>query len=133
MRRFIAHLKHWAHRLKTNLALLWLCCRDKAMPWLPKLVALATLAYAASPIDLIPDFVPVVGYLDDLLLLPLGIALALRLTPAAVQERCRPAAEAMAGQRLALKGRWLMAGLIVLSWLALCFWFWGYGRQLFVN
>ncbi len=133
MPHLIARLKHWAHRLKTNLVLLWLCCRDAAMPWLPKGVALATLAYAASPVDLIPDFVPVVGYLDDLLLLPLGIALALRLTPAAVLERCRPAAEAMAGQRPALKGRWLMAGLIVLSWLALGGWLWWYGGQWFVH
>jgi len=112
----IQRLKAWAKRLKANLILLWLCCREPDMPWLPKVVAMITVAYAISPIDLIPDFIPVLGYLDDVILLPLGIALAMRLVPDALLLRCRPQAEAMAGQRVSLKGRWIMAGVFVLIW-----------------
>jgi uncharacterized membrane protein YkvA (DUF1232 family) len=113
----VQQLKTWARRLKANLILLWLCCRQPDMPWLPKIVALVTVAYAVSPIDLIPDFIPVLGFLDDVILLPLGIALALRLIPAGLQQRCRPEAQAMASERIKLNGRWLMVGGIVLIWL----------------
>jgi len=112
----IQRLKAWARRLKANLILLWLCCREPDMPWLPNVVALVTVAYAISPIDLIPDFIPVLGYLDDVILLPLGIALAMRLIPDALLLRCRPQALAMAGQRVSLSGRWIMAGVFVLIW-----------------
>jgi uncharacterized membrane protein YkvA (DUF1232 family) len=117
-------LKAWARRLKTNLILLWLCCRQPDMPWLPKAVALVTVAYAVSPIDLIPDFIPVLGFLDDVILLPLGIALALRLIPDTLQQRCRPEAEAMAGERIKLNGRWLMVAGIVLIWLLIAWGLW---------
>ena len=70
-------------RLATLLLALWKLFKHPDTPWAPKLVALAVLAYAVSPIDLIPDFIPVLGLLDDLVLLPLGVALAMRLTPAA--------------------------------------------------
>lgn len=113
----VKQLKLWARRLKANLILLWLCCRQPDMPWLPKIVALVTVAYAVSPIDLIPDFIPVLGFLDDVILLPLGIALALRLIPDALQQRCRPEAEAMAGKRIQFKGQWLTISCIVLIWL----------------
>jgi uncharacterized membrane protein YkvA (DUF1232 family) len=117
--RTLQRLKFWAKRLKANLILLWLCSREPDMPWLPKIVALSTVAYAISPIDLIPDFIPVLGYLDDVILLPLGIVLALKLIPNALQTRCRPQADAMAGQRLNLRGRWVMAGLFVVIWVGL--------------
>jgi uncharacterized membrane protein YkvA (DUF1232 family) len=80
------------------------------------------VAYAISPIDLIPDFIPVLGYLDDVILLPLGIMLAMRMIPDVLLLRCRPQAQAMAGQRVSLRGRWLMAGLFVLIW---CLLLWG--------
>jgi uncharacterized membrane protein YkvA (DUF1232 family) len=76
---------------------LYLACRDRRTPWYAKALAAAVAAYAFSPIDLIPDFIPVLGYLDDLLLIPLGIALAYRLIPAEVLARCREEAR----QRLA--------------------------------
>ncbi|MCD5972530.1 YkvA family protein [Pseudomonas quasicaspiana] len=120
----IKHLKLWARRLKANLILLWLCCRQPDMPWLPKIVALVTVAYAVSPIDLIPDFIPVLGFLDDVILLPLGIALALRLIPDDLQQRCRPEAEAMAGKRIQLKGQWLTITCIVLIWLLIAWALW---------
>ncbi|MDG6401641.1 YkvA family protein [Pseudomonas quasicaspiana] len=120
----IKHLKLWARRLKANLILLWLCCRQPDMPWLPKIVALVTVAYAVSPIDLIPDFIPVLGFLDDVILLPLGIALALRLIPDDLQQRCRPEAEAMAGKRIQLKGQWLTITCIVMIWLLIAWALW---------
>ncbi|MDU8357586.1 MULTISPECIES: YkvA family protein [Pseudomonas] len=120
----VKHLKLWARRLKANLILLWLCCRQPDMPWLPKIVALVTVAYAVSPIDLIPDFIPVLGFLDDVILLPLGIALALRLIPDDLQQRCRPEAEAMAGKRIQLKGQWLTITCIVLIWLLIAWALW---------
>ena len=69
-------------RLATLLLALWKLFKHPDTPWAPKVVAVAVLAYAVSPIDLIPDFIPVLGQLDDLLLLPLGVALAVKLTPA---------------------------------------------------
>lgn len=117
-------LKSWARKLKANLLLLWLCCRQPDMPWRPKAVALVTLAYAVSPIDLIPDFIPVLGFVDDVLLLPLGIALALRMIPAPLLQRCRPEAQALAGQRITLNGRWLMMAGIVVVWMALAAYIW---------
>jgi len=77
-------LKAWARRLKCDVITLMFASRDPATPLLPKLLALATVAYALSPIDLIPDFIPVIGYLDDLIIVPVGIWLCLRLIPRSV-------------------------------------------------
>jgi uncharacterized membrane protein YkvA (DUF1232 family) len=89
-------LKQWARRLKLELVALYLCYRDPRVPWYARLFAGAVVAYAFSPIDLIPDFIPVLGLLDDLLLVPLGIWLALKMIPAEViaDSRAR-AAEAL--------------------------------------
>lgn len=122
----VKRLKSWARMLKTQLVLLWLCCRQPDTPWGAKAVAVMTVAYALSPIDLIPDFIPVLGFLDDVILLPLGIALALRMIPAAVLQRCRPQAQAMPGQRIAFKGRWAMTGAIAMVWLLLAAYAWSF-------
>ncbi len=105
----------WARQLKTETYALYLASKDTRTPWYAKLLAVGVVAYAFSPIDLIPDPIPVLGYLDDLILVPLGMALALRMIPASVMAECRARAQAAAGQ-----GRptnWVAAGVIVAIWL----------------
>jgi len=85
-------LRHRARLLKRDTYALYYACRDPRTPWYAKALAAVVVAYAFSPIDLIPDFIPVLGYLDDLLLIPAGIALAIRLIPSAVLDDCRAAA-----------------------------------------
>ena len=87
-------LRDWARRLKADVVALWFCARHPRTPWLAKAVAVGGAAYALSPIDLIPDFVPILGYLDDLVLVPAGIWVALRLVPADVLAECRGEAAA---------------------------------------
>ena len=87
----IARVKDWARALKRNVVALWFACKDARTPRLAKAVAVFTVGYALSPIDLIPDFIPVLGQLDDLILIPLGVALAVKLTP-------RPLWEARLGE-----------------------------------
>lgn len=102
-----------AARLATYLIALWKLLRHPRTPRLPKLVALVVLAYALSPIDLIPDFIPVLGQLDDLVLIPLGVALVVRLTPAALWSELLREAEV---SRERLPRLWWGALLIVLTW-----------------
>ncbi|UQY36152.1 DUF1232 domain-containing protein [Pseudomonas fulva] len=126
MSQLLQRLGAWARQLKRQTILLWLCCRQPEMPWPAKLVGIAVVLYAVSPVDLVPDFVPVLGLLDDLLLLPLGIALAVRLTPPSLIQRCRPEAERLADTRIGGIGRWMVAALVVLAWvlLAALLWHW---------
>lgn len=119
MKTLLSTLRKWAKALKRQIILLWLCCRQPDMPWPAKLVGIAVVLYAVSPVDLIPDFIPVLGLLDDLLLLPLGIALAVRLTPAELIQRCRPQAERLADTRIGGRGRWVAAAIIVALWVLL--------------
>lgn len=91
--RVIEEFKQRARRLKGETFALYLASRDPRTPWYAKLLAAGIVAYAFSPIDLIPDFVPVLGYLDDLILIPLGIALAIHWIPDAVLAECRRRAQ----------------------------------------
>ena len=86
-------LKQRARYLKTETFALYLAARDPRTPWYAKFLVAGIVAYAFSPIDLIPDFVPVLGYLDDLILIPLGIALAIKLIPPSVLVECRTQAQ----------------------------------------
>jgi uncharacterized membrane protein YkvA (DUF1232 family) len=86
--------KNWAAALKQDTYALYLAARDPRVPRAAKLVVVLVVAYALSPIDLIPDFIPVLGYLDDMLLLPMGIALAIKLMPHDVWEECKSQARA---------------------------------------
>ncbi|NKL80708.1 YkvA family protein [Rhizobium leguminosarum] len=87
--QLISKAKNWAKSLKRDTVALWLAARDPRVPWHAKAVAGAVAAYALSPIDLIPDFIPILGYLDDLLIVPLGIMLAIRLVPVEVMNELR--------------------------------------------
>jgi uncharacterized membrane protein YkvA (DUF1232 family) len=90
-------MERWKARvqtLKTEVQALLLASRDPQVPWQAKVVVALVVAYAASPIDLIPDFIPVLGYLDDLIILPLGLLLALKMIPEDVMKRCRCTAKA---------------------------------------
>lgn len=89
----IVRLKEWARALKRDVLALWLAALDPRVPWYAKLLAGLVAAYALSPIDLIPDFIPVLGYLDDLLIVPAGIWLSIRLIPPAVFAQLRAAAQ----------------------------------------
>src|SRR5262249_11888461 len=80
---------HWARTIKRDAVAVWIAARDPRVPWYAKLVAAAVAAYAFSPIDLIPDFVPVLGYLDDIAIVPAGILLTVRLIPAGLIEELR--------------------------------------------
>ncbi|MEH6701600.1 YkvA family protein [Parasphingorhabdus sp.] len=85
----IKELKIWAKALKRDVFALWIAARSARTPWIAKLIAGSVAAYAFSPIDLIPDFIPIIGYLDDLIIIPLGIALVVRLIPAQLMAEFR--------------------------------------------
>jgi len=112
-------LENWQRRargLKRETYALYLACRDPRTPWIAKTLAACVVAYAFSPLDLIPDAIPVLGYLDDLVLIPLGVVLVRRLIPPEVLEDCRRRAdERCAGRHPA---RWVAAAIIVTIWLA---------------
>ena len=114
--------KSWARRFKIDVYAVYLAGRDPRVPWYAKALALAVAAYSFSPIDLIPDFIPVLGYLDDLLLLPLGIALVIRLIPEAVWQECKAKAEEDEAKDPRL-GRIAAAAVLVL-WIAVAIWAW---------
>ena len=88
----VGRLRSWARSIKRDVHALYLSARDPRVPWYAKAIALAVAAFALSPIDLIPDFIPVLGYLDDLVLVPLGILVAIRLIPAEVLAEHRASA-----------------------------------------
>ena len=90
----IERWKRWARTIKRDAHALYLASRDPRVPWYAKAIAIAVAAYAASPIDLIPDFIPVIGYLDDLIIVPLGIALVIRLIPPEIMAEHRALATA---------------------------------------
>jgi uncharacterized membrane protein YkvA (DUF1232 family) len=110
----LGRIKSWAAVLKRDVVALWIAARDPRVPWYVKAVAAAVAAYALSPIDLIPDFVPVLGYLDDLLIVPLGIWLAVRLVAPALMAEFRAAAADMARRPKSRTG----LAIIVAIWLA---------------
>jgi uncharacterized membrane protein YkvA (DUF1232 family) len=101
-------------KIKTELFALSLAYRDARTPWYARLLTILVVAYAFSPIDLIPDFIPVLGYLDDLILVPIGIGLAIRLIPAEVMREAREKARRKAD--LEKPPGWLGFGLILCIW-----------------
>lgn len=113
----LAQLKQRARRLKSETFALYLAARDPRTPWYAKLLVAGNVAYALSPIDVIPDFVPVLGYLDDLVLLPIGIMLAIKLIPGPVLVECRiRAQETMQNGKPVSR---VAGGVIIVIWLVL--------------
>lgn len=110
----ISKARLWARSLKRDIVALWLAARDRRVPWHAKAVAGAIAAYALSPVDLIPDFIPVLGLLDDLLIVPLGIMLAVRLVPPLIMVELRRQAE----QRLDRPQSRIGLACIIVIWLA---------------
>ncbi len=110
-------LKQQARRLKTEVYALYLAYRDPRVPWYARAFAACVVGYAFSPIDLIPDVIPILGYLDDLILVPLGVVVALRMIPPDVMAECRERA-----REILREGRptnWFAAGVIIGIWLLL--------------
>lgn len=113
--RAITAWKHRAKQLKTAVCVIYLVSKDPRVPWYTRVLAACVIGYAFSPIDLIPDPIPVIGYLDDLVLIPLGVALVLRMVPAPVLADCRLQAQAVLEQ--GKPANWVAAGIIVMIWL----------------
>ena len=109
--------KQRAKQLKIETYAIYLAYRDPRVPWYARLFAASVVGYAFSPIDLIPDPIPVLGYLDDLVLVPLGVALALKMIPANVMAECREKAEAAMSD--GEPTNWKAAAVIVALWVLL--------------
>ncbi|MCX5859390.1 MAG: YkvA family protein [Proteobacteria bacterium] len=107
--------KRWTDRLKVETYAIYLAIKDPRTPWYARLLAVAVVGYAFSPIDLIPDFIPVLGYLDDLVLIPLGIILVRKLIPEDVLADCREKSREAIGR--GKPTNWIAAGVIIIIWL----------------
>jgi uncharacterized membrane protein YkvA (DUF1232 family) len=120
-------LKNWARALQRDAHAIRLASSDPRVPWTVKLLAIAVAGYALSPIDLIPDFIPVLGYLDDLIIVPLGIWLVIALIPEDVMREYRAAASAVArppvskAAAIIIIALWI-SGAALLGWIALVYW-----------
>ncbi len=119
--------KQWARTIKRDAHAVYLASHDHRVPWYAKALALAVTAYALSPLDLIPDFIPILGYLDDLIMVPAGIWLVITVIPPAVLEEHRAAAEAARNQPVSASGTLAMVILWLIA-IALCAYF--VGKQL---
>jgi uncharacterized membrane protein YkvA (DUF1232 family) len=119
---WVDRLKTWAQDIKRDVHALYLAGRDPRVPWYAKAMAALVAGYALSPLDLIPDFIPVVGYLDDLILVPLGIVLVIRLIPSEIMAEHRATAAAARdrpvsrGAAIAIVCAWV-AALVLSAWL----------------
>ncbi|MFA2969052.1 DUF1232 domain-containing protein [Acinetobacter pittii] len=116
---WLQSLKEWAKRLKKQIIMLWFASKHPQMPWFPKVIAVVAVAYAFSPIDLIPDFIPILGLLDEAIILPMLIWLAVRFTPQKVILDAEQQAEEWRDQQERRPQNYLVAVLIILVWITL--------------
>jgi uncharacterized membrane protein YkvA (DUF1232 family) len=120
----LERIKQWARTIRRDVIALWIAARDPRVPWYVKALAMAIAAYALSPVDLIPDFIPVLGYLDELVILPVGILLVVQLIPAPLMAEFREQATATAQKPRST----IAAVIIVLIWLTVAtlagWWLW---------
>ncbi len=110
----IAGWKQRAKQLKNEVRALCIAYSDPRVPWYAKVFMAVVIGYAISPIDLIPDFIPVLGYLDDLIIVPAGIYLAIKMIPRGIMEECREKATSNPFSR---RAKWIMAGIIISIWI----------------
>lgn len=124
--RLVERIKAWARRLKLDVATLYFVCRHPGTPWHVKLLGVIVVAYALSPVDLIPDFIPVLGFVDEAILLPGLIWLGVRLTPDEVLLECRAKALERDGRRARLPTSYAGAATVLLIWAASAYaaWWW---------
>ena len=108
--------KNWASEIKKNIYALYIASKNPKVPFFAKILIVLVIAYAMSPIDLIPDFIPVIGYLDDLLILPIGIWLSIKVIPKEVWQSCQVEAQSKQEQ---LSNNWIAGVIIVFIWLTL--------------
>ncbi|WP_375346827.1 YkvA family protein [Priestia megaterium] len=113
-------LKLWAKKLKKQLFILYLAYKDERVSWYTKLFTACVVAYAFSPIDLIPDFIPVLGYIDDIIIVPLGIMIALKMLPKNVIEDCTLKAEELIQNEK--PQNWVAGSIIIIVWLLIFMW-----------
>lgn len=120
------NLKAWAKRIKRDGVTLWFAGKHPDTPWYAKALGLLVVAYALSPIDLIPDFIPVLGYVDDILLLPALIWLTVKLLPQSVLAKCRVQADAWMAEKGSKPGSRAGATMIIVLWVAtgVAAWLW---------
>lgn len=128
MNSWLALVKNWAKTLKRDVVAVWIAARDPRTPWYAKAAAGAVAAYALSPFDLIPDFIPVLGYLDDLLIVPLGVALVIRLVPEYLMEECRSEAARRTGRPRSAIGAVIVIVVWIVAVVAAAAWFHGHLR-----
>jgi uncharacterized membrane protein YkvA (DUF1232 family) len=124
----LARLKAWAAALKREGLVLWFASRDPRTPWYAKWLAVLIVAYALSPIDLIPDFIPVIGYLDEIILLPGAIWLVLKLMPIQVLLDARARTQAWLEAHRPNPRNWIAAAVIVLLWIVVLWVMWAWLR-----
>ncbi|ORM72888.1 hypothetical protein HA48_12360 [Pantoea wallisii] len=110
-------LRRWARLIKRDVLTLWFACRDPRTPWWFKLLAFGIVAYALSPIDLIPDFIPIIGLLDDAIIVPLGVIVLLRLLPREIRISSAERADVQRARGKKIVS-WAGFGLMLLIWLA---------------
>ena len=120
----LANLKRWAKVIRRDVHALWLASKDSRTPWYTKTLALGIAVYALSPIDLIPDFIPVLGLLDDVILLPLLIVLAVRLVPPSVMAEHREAARQAEGRPVSRAEAAVVVALWLISLAFVGWWLW---------
>lgn len=119
IKNWIDQLKLKAKALKKEIKALYLAYQRNDVPWYAKAFILLIIGYALSPIDLIPDFIPILGYLDDLILLPLGITLAIKMLPPSVLKECRQQADEMTQNDISKN--WTAGAIIILIWIVIIF------------
>ena len=117
MTKFIENWKRRARELKIEVYAIYLAYKDPRVPWFARIFAACVVAYAFSPIDLIPDPIPILGYLDDLVLIPLGVFLALKMIPGSVMVECRDKARLVMQQGKPVN--WIAAAVIIAIWILL--------------